>query len=983
MSAPALVGGIDTAALRIQVLGGFGVTLDGHRVPEETWRSQKAQHLIKLLALSPALSLARDEIIDALWPDSEPAAVADTCYQTIYYARRALDPGRLGLLSTRRGLVTLRHPGGVAVDLAAFQTAAAAARRQHEPAAYGAALALYTGDLLPADRYEDWASGPRDAAQRLAQELLLSLAHLQEERRDWPAAAATLARLLAADPANEEGHVALMRVHARSGRRRQAVAQFQRLREALREVEAPPDAASQRLYAAILSGQFPGEAGGEPAAPPAAPLAALPAPPRHNLPAPLTALIGRAGAIAAVRDLLAGARLVTLVGAGGSGKTRLGLAVARDQLGAFPDGVWLVELAGLRDGALVPSVIGRTLGIADRPDRAPAALLVEHLRGRSALLLLDNCEQVLADCAAIAATLLTACPGVRVVATSRAPLRVAGEIAWRVPSLPPPALPTGPVTPGAVAEARANPAVRLFLDRARQAAPGFALTAENLIPIATICRRLEGLPLALELAAAWVPSLALDQLAARLDRALHLLVAGDRSAPTRHQTLRATLDWSHDLLPGAAQALLGRLAVFVGGWGLAAAEEVIGGAAGADPPGADPTPREAVLPLLALLVEHSLVGVEAVADGLRYRLLEPVRQYALERLAASGEADGWRERHARHFLALAESAAPRLLGADQASDLARLERDSENLRAALAWWAERGEDEAGLRLASALLRFWRTGNRTREGRTWLVETFVARAPGLSPLVRARALNASAFLAIALNDFARALGDAGEALDLCRDLGDRAGEFDALDRLGIVAVQHQDDLDAAAGFFGAARDLALADGDEHRLVTAMGNLAALHFYRDDYPTAERELVAQLERARALADPTLLRIVLLNLSIARLGQRKSAGTRALLVEGVGLCTAAQDWPTLSFCLIALALLANQDRQAGRAASLLGASAAIRAAADLPLPQVQYAFSVCATAEARYALGHAGFDAAFANGRSWDLARVGAAAGADAVE
>lgn len=630
------------SAMQVRLLGRFVVAVEGREITPQDWGSHKAQQLVKLLALASGHRLARDQIIDALWPESDPEAVANTFYQTIYYARRTLDPARRGYLITRQGIVALQHPDGVAIDLHSFHEAAASARRADDPVLFAEAVALYSGELLPDDRYEDWSAAPREAAQQIYLDTLHQLGHLQTERGDADAASATFARLLAVEPAHEETHLALMRLHAASGRRKQALGQFHQLREALRELNAAPDTASQQLYATILAGA---EAEVNDAEPPK-----KNAQRHHNLPAPLTELLGREAVVAELTSLLAWAnrppRLVTLTGAGGSGKTRLALAVAHELVEVYPDGIWYVELDSLTDGDLVPQTVARTVGGAAPPDRPPLAVLTDTLREKRALIVLDNCEHLLSACAACATALLTGCPAVQILATSRASLRVAGEVAWRVPSLPVPP-PLGAATPAdAFASAATNPAVQLFAARARQGRPDFALTSATLPPVVEICRRLEGLPLALELAAAWVPVLTLDEIAIRLGRALLVLTSGNRSAPSRHQTLRATIEWGYRLLHDPARALLARLAVFQGGWTLAAAEALGDEDATCAEPGATAIPTDAILPLLAQLVEHSLVVIETVSEGLRYRFLEPVRQYAAEQLAASGAAAHWQERHA-------------------------------------------------------------------------------------------------------------------------------------------------------------------------------------------------------------------------------------------------------------------------------------------------------------------------------------------------
>ena len=482
-----------------------------------------------------------------------------------------------------------------------------------------------------------------------------------------------------------------------------------------------------------------------------------------NLPLPRTSFVGREDEVAALTRLLApagaGPRLVTLTGPGGGGKTRLALEAAAGRPdaagppggglggGPYPDGVWLVELAPLADGALVPRAALAAVGGREGPGRPPLDALVEHLRPRAALLVLDNCEHLLEACAALADALLEACPGVRLLATSRAPLGVAGEAAWPVPPLPVPARPeTGAAAPGPPPDPAALArfaAVRLFVDRAAAVRPGFALTAANAAAVAAICARLDGLPLALELAAARVRVLPPEQLLGRLDDRFRLLTGGGRGAPPRQQTLRDTVEWSHALLSAPERVLFRRLAVFAGGWTLEAAEAV---GSGAGVSAAD------VLDGLTRLVDQSLVVADAAADGTaRFVLPETLRQYAQERLAASGEAAAVRSRHAAYYLALAEASRPPFAEHHDRAWLARLEREHDNLRAALAWTRpgggapeRQGEPETGPRLAAALWRFWWQRGHFTEGLGWLERMLSAPA---GPAARARVLGGAGVLAL--------------------------------------------------------------------------------------------------------------------------------------------------------------------------------------------------------------------------------------------
>jgi predicted ATPase/DNA-binding SARP family transcriptional activator len=428
----------------------------------------------------------------------------------------------------------------------------------------------------------------------------------------------------------------------------------------------------------------------------------------HNLSASSTSFVGRARELVEVKRELATTRLLTITGMPGSGKTRLALEVAKELSGAYPDGVWLVELTSLSDGRLVPQVMTATLREREEPGRVLTNALVEVLREKGLLLVLDNCEHVVDAAARLADALLSSCPYLQVIATSREVLGTEGELVWRVDPLPVPDTEQSLHRVPTAEELARYDAVRLFVERTRQRSPHFVLTAENSGAVAQICRRLEGIPLAIELAAARMGALSLEQLSKRLNDPLKLLTGG-RNTSSRQRSLRATLDWSYNLLSAEERVLLRRLSAFAGSWTLEAAEAVGTG---------DGIKEEDFLKLLSNLVDKSLIVAEVSAGEVRrYRLLEPVRQYARERLEASGEADAFRRRHAEFFLALAEEVERESTGAHQQAWAEWLKTEHDNLRAALSWSLE-NEPETTLRLAGPLARFSEMQARFLEGSGW-------------------------------------------------------------------------------------------------------------------------------------------------------------------------------------------------------------------------------------------------------------------------
>ncbi len=480
----------------------------------------------------------------------------------------------------------------------------------------------------------------------------------------------------------------------------------------------------------------------------------------HNLPVQLSTFIGRKNEIAEVIQWLATHRLVTLTGEGGCGKTRLAMQTASIMLQKFAGGVWLIEFAPVVDPVFVVQVTAAAVGVREQPACPLSETLADHLRHRPALLLFDNCEHLLAACAQLATTLLQSCPDLHILATSREPLGVAGEVAWGVPplSLPEPQPWQDPASSNAaLAVYEQSEAVRLFIARAMAVSPSFALSIENGAWVAEICRRLDGMPLAIELAAARVRALSVREIAQRLDDRFRLLTGGSRTAPPRQQTLAATLDWSYRLLVEAERTVLQRLAVFAGGCTLAAAEAVC----------ADETVgADAVLDLLAHLVDKSLVVADRKDDGTRYRLLETVRQYARERLLESGEVEQVRERHCTYFVAWAEQADTHIDKPSEPAWLRGFEAEHDNLRAALEWC--RGDEPraaTGLRLAAACARFWNLRAYLSEGTAQLV-TALSRTGAQAPTAaRAWALLQLAAILYKRSDYEALRPYAEEALSI--------------------------------------------------------------------------------------------------------------------------------------------------------------------------------------------------------------------------
>jgi non-specific serine/threonine protein kinase len=529
-------------------------------------------------------------------------------------------------------------------------------------------------------------------------------------------------------------------------------------------------------------------------------------------------------------------------------------------------------------------------------------------------------------------TLLRGCPLLTVLATSREPMGIDGEIAWRVPSLAVP--PVNAADASHVVDE--SPSVRLFVERARAVQPGFGVTERYAESIADLCRRLDGIPLALELAAAWVTVLSVDQIVARLDHALTLLVTGNRRAPARHQTLRATLDWSYALLPHAERALFQCLSVFAGGWTLGSAESVCAAAV---------PPRESVLDLLAQLVKKSLVLAEPDSEGaVRYRLLEPVRQYAQEQFLDARFAEDVKRRHAEHFLELAEQAAPALRGADRALWMDRLEIEHDNLRAALAWSESVRDVDLSLRMIGPLASFWAIAGHVREGLRWFDAVRVVSGSGGSLGARARALGGAGWLALLQGDRTRAREDLESSLLLARQARDTSTIVDTLNNLGRATLE-EGDVESARDYFEESVTLSRSIG--HRWGTAFGltGLGQLGVMEADYERARGLFTQALTLYRNLDSRRHIAVTLSNLSVVILQLGRTRAACDACAEALDLVGHDEDLTGVLHILESIALLADARARSARARGLRETAAALRSGRQYQLPSSDHAWPAAA--------------------------------------
>jgi predicted ATPase/DNA-binding SARP family transcriptional activator len=1034
--------------LEARFLGQFDVRLEDKPV---VIPSRAAQSLFAYLLLNAGTAFRREKLAGQLWPDTPEETARRNLRQELWRLRKALEPD--GTVYLHADDLTISFPLTEAcwLDVGVLKRAGA----DGGSADLMQSLAAYQGELLPGF-YDEWATLERGHLQALFEHKMQRLLEQLAAEERWAEALTWAERWIAQGQVPEPAHRTLLLAYGALGDMSKVAATFERCVVALRDdLGIEPSEQTLALYERLRAGGVAGKGATTPISPhptaepaPSSAAAGLlsgqlpdslmqfdtgehrlkgllnpkhlrqvvapdlpqdfPPPPSlntipNNLPIQVTSFIGRDRELSELQLLLSTARLLTLTGSGGTGKTRLSLQVAAEVLDSFKDGVWFVELAPLCDPALVPVTIALALGVREESSRPPLVTLLEWLRPKELLLILDNCEHLIDACAKFADAAIHASRGTRILASSREALGIAGEQTYPVPSLSmPDALPAGsgpqarraaaeppridavPVTesfrPEMIAEyLRHYESVRLFVERATAVRPHFTLTDDNAAAIAQVCRRLDGIPLAIELAAARVRALNSEQIAARLDDRFRLLIGGSRTALPRQQTLLATIDWSYGLLTEPERMLLRRLSVFVDGWTLEAVEEVVSsewqeadsrGASNSSSEASHPLatshlPRADILDTLSHLVDKSLVVADGAgaAEAARYHLLETMRQYAREKLLESNETNAIRDRHLSFFLRLAEEAEPHLTGPAQATWFARLERDYANLRAALEWSLQEVDASRGMRLATALATLWHVRGPATEGVDWLVRA-VSRLEAAAPsLVRAKALQATARVLTNTGELARSNPYVEESLAISRALEYRPGVARALFLLGMNARYQGDlktsmplleqslairegldsdaivriyvnlgwiaaievDYDSARTYLEQAMAVAQAAGSSHSVALTFAHLGILAFLQRDYASAEMTFEQGLNAGRAIGSKSAVSISSRGLAYVALHRGQVERAAALCRESLLTNREQRDPLGLAACLAACAALAVARGQPERAGRLYGSAAA----------------------------------------------------------
>jgi len=885
--------------LRVHLLGRFRIERGRDTIRLST---RKAELLLAYLVLNPGFHF-RERIAALFWRDSSDESARASLRNALAILRRQVDSD---LLVTDRQTVELAADFPLWVDALQFRTEARRFLESPSPDQSRVPLDLYADDLL-VDSYEDWVLVERRDLRALYLDALVELAHQMRSHAEYEDANRFASLALHHDRANERAHQHLMFCHLAVGNRAAALRQFESCLTAMaEELGVEPSDATYKLYHWIQrapSERRPVEAS------------------ITNLPMPTTGFVGREREMAAVKELLKSNRLVTLTGAGGTGKTRLAVQVGTDLLDSFEDGVWWIELGSLTEADMLPRTVAKALGVPEVPSQSTLDTLAHFVKKRSLLLVLDNCEHLVDSCASLVSGLLARSQNPTILATSRERLGINSEQVWRVDGLSRPELDQTPRVDDLVE----YESIRLFADRAISVDPHFALNELNAPPVARICAQLEGIPLAIELASASVTALTPQQIADRLDKAFDLLASSRRGSPERHQTLEATIEWSYNLLSNDERVLFRRLSVLAGSFTLAAAEAIC----------SDTNLEEgSVAGVLTQLVDKSLLEAQSHGDEKRYHLLETIRQYSANRLAQTNEGIWLRDRQLDYFRKLVEEPSPHLgfFLPDSETDiwLLRLSADHANVRAAVQWVLDQDEPSRPQAVNSLVLTgnlhwFWVARGRFGEGRAWLTR-LLSVSDRASPENRALGLLTAGYLACWQGDFATGRRILDEALALSQHLKDGHGVAFSLQGLGFAAMG-EGDLVQSLALFEKSLKGARQIGDKWLMAFGEHWLGVTLEYMGEYSKAASHFdKGEVLNTEAGGNRQGMAFTLFHHArIARI-QGDYPSARSRLTEGMRLFKESGDLRGVGYSLAGFALLAAAQDDPSRAATLFGATASI---------------------------------------------------------
>ena len=938
--------------LEVRLLGEFEVLRDGRRI---TIPTRNAQSLFAYLVLNAGKAHRRERLAGLLWPDSSEENARSNLRHELWRLRKALETEGESCFLIDDLTIAFNSPSEYMLDVHRLESTSL---ERNTADGLIEALSAYQGELLPGF-YDEWIFAERNRLSVLFETKITRLLEILQSEGRWTEMLEWGSRWAGMGGWPEPAYRALISAYANTGDISKAITTYERFTQALqKELGMKPSEQTQSLYKRLKTGWKsdllvpPSKSSAE------SPAASSPLPRlrRSNLPKPLTDFIGREKEIRQVELLVSSARLITITGPGGVGKTRLAIQVAKAMVSHFRDGVWWVELAAhsettssmkqelshgqgsqIPEGgtadvvgvALVAQAVAKALRVPDIPGSLLPEGIVDYLQDKQLLLILDNCEHLIEACAVLAEQVLGDCLEVTILVTSREALGVAGEKAWLLPSL------SLPVRDSSLylREIYQSEAVRLFIDRTADILPGYEMDDIESSTVAQICLRLDGIPLAIELAAARMNMLSAKEIAARLDNRFSLLTGGNRTALPRHQTLSAAIEWSHDLLNEDERILFRRLSIFAGSFTLEAAEAI---SVSQDIPG------ESVLTLLGKLVDKSLLIVEPAPHypdlATRYRFLDTIRSFGRMKLEEAGETHQILEQQTSYYLHLVETGEPELLGSKQLVWLARLKAEYDNLRAVLQWIVDSHDAERALKLTGSLWRYWWMQSLHNEGREWLGMALSLAGPPLLPL-RAKALNGAGILARGQGDYEKANVFLTECLEIQRNLDDKKGIANALNSLGILA-HLQSDYASAINYHEDSLNCRRQIDDRRGIAASLHNLSMIHQEKGELSLAEELLEESLTLSLEMGDARNIAATQLSLGYIMYELEKVVKAEELFRKSMETLKVLDGRNDIAECLEGFAGVAALINQPQRGARLLAAAQAQRDVIGIPVARYHQA-------------------------------------------
>lgn len=948
-----------SARLALHLLGAPRLELD--HVPIAADR-RKVLALLAYLAVN-RWQHHRDHISALFWPDYDQAKAYTNLRHILWEVQQAIGEGWLVASRDTIGLIAEDHSSSqpervVWVDVARFKSLVTQSR-MHAQRDVSLRIPLLTDSvnlyrnhfltgfsLKHSSVFNEWSV---TESEDLRHQFTGALTMLSEDHCSLGEAETAIPyaqRLVALDSLNEISHRLLMKVYIQAGQNSAALKQYQTCEQILRkELGVDPQPETRALYKQIRKGEF------RPIQPTKQKEAVTP---RHNLPFQISTFIGREKELDDIANLIANNRLVTLVGTGGIGKTRLALKAGEQLLNEYANGVWFVELASLNDPVLVPQAVAQLFHIAEQADEPLTQKLARVLRSRTFLIILDNCEHLLDASAQLADALLKNCPNLKVLVTSREPLRITGESQYHVPSLGLPDLQQ------LLEKMLGYESIQLFEERARLVQEHFSLTMENASSVAQICHRLDGIPLALELAAARVDMFSTEQIAVQLNESFNLLTGGSRTALPRQQTLRASIDWSWKLLSDPEQILLRRLSIFAGGWTLEAAEAVCSGN------GIEP---QQVLDLMTQLATKSLVVSKHDGESeRRYHLLEMIRQYTHEKLQVAGEVDEIRNRHLDWVLVWAEQIHPEFHGRNRATSLADADLERDNIRLAIDWGLRIGQFERSMKICIALRSYLDGRIPYGETRRWL-DLGLSHRDHFSKSTLARIYIEAAWVTLRQNDLLHGIAYTRESLKLAEELNEPWIVAEAMRGLGVVEIFAGNFVEATT-YFEKAVALYQALGNDQGAFLAIGNQALSLFYQRKLEDAIALLAKYMDSVVSLGNQDRIAWFHFALGLFKLVHGDVEMALPNLKTGLSLYYQIKEINFTAVCIIAVAFLASARGNAIRAARLFGVGEAIHESIGTVLDPTAQSLRGGYVEKTRAMLDEATFESAWAEGRAMSL-------------